>query len=368
MKNYADNYSTEVKPAKELKALLKWAGGKTTEFKHICKMMVEIYGRYIEPFAGGAGVCFAHAQNLRGIPIYLNDKCADLMDFYQCVKLCVFNDEFVEYGKLWVALAVYAAEVHEAIKRFYQSVEILQSADIPEIPEPWEFAVNAYILVSLRDKIKRIKAIEAKENIKFDDEQLLEHTETAIRAAVYMFFRAITNDEQDSRIPRTVAWFFVREFSYCAMFRFNSKGKLNVPYGGTSYNRKNILAKIEQINSRHTSDFLSQMQFSNMDFSDFFDKIAITADDFLFLDPPYDSKFSDYDNNAFGKQEHQRLRDFMLTTPARWMLVIARTDFVHELYGTIPGVRVSTFDKKYQTNIKNRGNRDAQHIIYTNYG
>ena len=89
--------------------------------------------------------------------------------------------------------------------------------------------------------------------------------------------------------------------------------------------------------------------------------------DFVFLDPPYDSEFSTYAQNEFSRLDHIRLANYLLNVcPARWMLIIKNTDFIHTLYNH-PGINIKAFDKTYQVSFMNRNDRAAQHLLITNY-
>jgi DNA adenine methylase len=78
------------------------------------------------------------------------------------------------------------------------------------------------------------------------------------------------------------------------MFRYNAKGEFNIPYGGMSYNDKNFVAKVNSMFSKETAKAFQGTQIYNLDFADFLTKIVPSEDDFMFLDPPYDTDFSDY--------------------------------------------------------------------------
>ena len=54
--------------------------------------------------------------------------------------------------------------------------------------------------------------------------------------------------------------------------------------------------------------------------------------------------------------------------PAKWMLVIAATDFVRETYAAVPEARTVEFGKTYQGHILNRNDRGAVYLMITNYG
>ncbi|MCM1029611.1 MAG: DNA adenine methylase [Pseudoflavonifractor sp.] len=70
-----------------------------------------------------------------------------------------------------------------------------------------------------------------------------------------------------------------------------------------------------------------------MDFEEFLDVTDPGQDDFIFLDPPYDSEFSTYAQNAFTRDDQERLANYLLTKcRAKWMMIIKNTDFIYNLY------------------------------------
>ena len=103
-----------------------------------------------------------------------------------------------------------------------------------------------------------------------------------------------------------------------------------------------------------------------MDFADFFLKRRPESGDFIFVDPPYDSEFSEYGNGRFGHDYHRILAQFLLETPANWMLVIKSTKFMLDLYAD-KGLTIRAASKKYVWTIKERNVRDAIHLMITNY-
>ena len=48
------------------------------------------------------------------------------------------------------------------------------------------------------------------------------------------------------------------------------------------------------------------------------------------------------------------------------MLIIKNTDFIYDLYNQ-DGFFIKSFDKKYLVSIKNRNEKDVEHLIITNY-
>ena len=104
----------------------------------------------------------------------------------------------------------------------------------------------------------------------------------------------------------------------------------------------------------------------NLDFEDFCNKINLTENDFIFLDPPYDTEFSTYAQNDFNKNDQIRLFNYLKRTKAKFMLIIKNTEFIYNLYKG-NGFYISTFDKKYLVSIQNRNKKDVEHLLITNY-
>ncbi|WP_180370686.1 DNA adenine methylase [Streptobacillus notomytis] len=77
---------------------------------------------------------------------------------------------------------------------------------------------------------------------------------------------------------------------------------------------------------------LKRTVIGNEDFEIFFKNNKPKKHDFIFLDPPYDTEFSTYDNNPFVLEDQIRLRNFCKKTKANFMLIIKETDFILELY------------------------------------
>ena len=91
----------------------------------------------------------------------------------------------------------------------------------------------------------------------------------------------------------------------------------------------------------------------------------LTPQDFLFLDPPYDTEFSDYEGRAFGQEDQRQLADFLRTTHASFILVIKNTPFIQSLYQD--GFHIRAFDNSYAYNVKSRNNRNVEPRIIANF-
>lgn len=103
-----------------------------------------------------------------------------------------------------------------------------------------------------------------------------------------------------------------------------------------------------------------------MDFEKFIKTQKFDENDFIFVDPPYDSEFSEYDKNAFSRDDQTRLAICLSELKCKVMVVIKNTNFIEDLYLKL-GFKIQAFDKKYSVNFMNRNIRDVEHLIITNY-
>lgn len=373
---------------KKLRPIIKWTGGKYDEFAFFADY-IPTFDRYVEPFFGGGGVFFALQPSGKS---FINDKSVDLINFYKQISTTAFKTELFKYATAWDELAIINTKLWISCSISFKSYinSETEHSDLTEILEPQlseilksksifnenEFIVDPILfkknlLASIADKARRINRICEKEDRQFNEEELKAHFETGIRSGAYLFFRKLLNLQYNKAITLNSAkaaanWYFVREFCYGAMFRFNAKGEFNIPYGGIAYNKKNFRQKAENIFDDAVIKLFNNSEIYNLDFENFLNKIKLKSTDFIFLDPPYDSEFSEYDQNAFTQSDQQRLAKFLIKSKAKWMVVIKETDFIREIY-THPKVKIVTFSKSYTYNVRGRNDRAATHLVITNY-
>ena len=185
-----------------------------------------------------------------------------------------------------------------------------------------------------------------------------------------MHFRHIYNNTKKYKINnafKSAIFLFIRNFAYSGMFRYNANGEFNVPYGGIAYNRKNLQKKVDYLKTNELKSLLDNTTIENEDFEVFFEKHEPSKDDFVFLDPPYDSEFSTYAKNEFTRKDQERLANYLINKcKANWMLIIKNTDFIFDLYNN-KGLNVQSFDKTYLVSFMNRNDKNVEHLLITNY-
>lgn len=364
----------------DLSPVVKWAGGKEQELKYILPNVPSNFVRFIEPFVGGGAVYFS----MKNKNMLINDKSVELTSLYNNIKYK--NKSFVSnlqsLQDAWVGLENILDNNIEFFNTLYSKYK-LNKIDKDKLIINIEHFINnnkigfknllnsnllkhhdifeKELLRNVSAKLIRMKDLEDKKG-NLPEKDIYDNFECGLKGSFYMFIRALYNQYDNSEY-----FYFIREYCYSSMFRYNSNGEFNVPYGGISYNRKNFQRKIDYIKSKELQTHFVNTDIYNLDFEEFLDEIKLTKNDFIFLDPPYDTDFSSYVNNTFDKQDQERLADYLINKcPAKFMLVIKNTDFISDLYNN-KGLYITSFDKTYMVSFKGRNNRDCEHLLITNY-
>ena len=319
-----------------MKTILKWPGGKEKELPIIRKYSPIYSGRFIEPFVGGGAVFFDTNTKYSCI----NDKSTELINLYTCVR--EKNKELIKHLQLeaneFNSLGYFVDEHSTEILDLYLS-KLSIDEYISNHNEFFSSFAEGYTNIFLK---------ELKKNL----------TNKISRSAKL--------EKELSKGRQAAVFFFIREFCYSSMFRYNAKGEFNVPYGGISYNRKDFKKKIDYLFSNEMISKLANTDIHCEDFEPFINNLNLTEDDFIFLDPPYDSDFSTYAQNEFGREDQKRLCECLKRTPAKILLIIKNTDFIYNLYNN-EHFNITSFDKKYIVSFMNRNDKDVEHLVITNY-
>lgn len=138
-----------------------------------------------------------------------------------------------------------------------------------------------------------------------------------------------------SPVQRASRIIFLNKTCFNGLFRVNSQGHFNVPYG--NYKNPNI---INEIVIRAISRYLntSDIALTNLDFAEAV-KLAKRGD-VIYFDPPYDpisdtSSFTGYNLDKFDRDEQRRLKSVFDELTARGCKVLlsnSSTEFIESLY------------------------------------
>lgn len=178
-----------------------------------------------------------------------------------------------------------------------------------------------------------------------------------------------TIDEVD--VDRAARIIYLNKTCFNGLFRVNSRGQFNVPYG--NYSNPSI-ADTSLIKA--VSAYLNQANVSIMK-GDFETAVETAKEkDFIYFDPPYHpisktSSFTGYSINGFGEKEQERLRDTCNQLSDRGCHVLisnSNAGLIRELYDDDP--RYEIVDVRASRSINALGSKRgkiSEVLIYNKY-
>jgi len=188
---------------------------------------------------------------------------------------------------------------------------------------------------------------------------------------IYKLMKKYPNDEEtyyfirdefeaSNDLEKAFKFYYLRKTCYRGMLRYNKEGKFNIPFG--RYKKINY----EDILKKEYEELLKNTIIENTSFERIFEKYN-NSDNFVFLDPPYDSVFKNYGFGNFDRNKHLELFDYFTKTKNKCLLVIGFSDFIYDLYKDFVVYR---YKKKYAFRLREGridDKIDNTHLIITNY-
>lgn len=283
--------------------LLKWAGGKSQLLAQLGPYFPQRYDRLIEPFIGGAAVYF-HLQPPRAI---LADINPELVNFYRVVR------DLPE--RLMAAIDALAAHPGHADDpgAVYYEIRSHQPVDLPA---------------------ERLDA---------------DGIPTADEDRIWVAARTL----------------YLNKTGFNGLFRVNSKGYFNVPWG-----RRARLPKLyDQDEILNASRLLTGAEILLADFGVVLDRAR--PGDFVYLDPPYHpvsatASFTSYTRLDFPPEEQQRLADWLHSLDQRgvaFLLNNSDTPFTRQIYADFQ-IDIAQAKRMINSNASKRG--AVNELIVTN--
>jgi DNA adenine methylase len=298
------------------KPILKWAGGKSQLIEKITKSLPDelLTGkliRYAEPFIGGGAIFFHIAQNYPVQEAYISDQNHELVVLYTSIQKQVEN-----------------------------VIQLLSSIQ-----------ANYFCLSPEQQK-------EYFYNTRQD----------------YNRKHRTTNYEEFAGgwIERTAQMIFLNRTCYNGLFRVNSKGEFNVPFG--DYKNPRIC---DEENLKAVSQVLRDTIIKLADFTEC--ESFVDKNTFVYFDPPYrpiskTASFTAYSKNSFDDKEQTRLAGFFReldTKGAKLMLsnsdpknINPEDDFFDCLYA---GYNIQRVSASRMINSKASKRGSIYELLITNY-
>lgn len=190
---------------------------------------------------------------------------------------------------------------------------------------------NAYISDMNEELINLYQVV--RDNV---DELITDLQKHDISKEYFMEIRNIDRTEEYqnwSNIQKASRFIYLNRTCFNGMYRVNSKGEFNVPFG--HYKNPRILDENNLINC---SNLLQRTEIKHADFSEILKKVK--KDDFVYFDPPYvplseTSSFTSYTKDGFDMDMQLSLRDVcdeLDSMGVKFLLSNSDTQFVNELY------------------------------------
>lgn len=175
--------------------------------------------------------------------------------------------------------------------------------------------------------------------------------------------------EMKTNVERASRFIYLNKTCFNGLFRVNSHGQFNVPYG--NYKKPNIVNKEVLLAD---SKFFNKPNIKILN-EDFEASVkSARRGDFIYFDPPYaplnDSKnFVGYTLNGFGYKEQERLRDLFVALDKKGcyiMLSNSSSEAIHELYSDYKDT-TQIIGVNRNINSKGDGRGKVDEVLIMNY-
>lgn len=168
-----------------------------------------------------------------------------------------------------------------------------------------------------------------------------------------------------SNVERASRFIYLNRTCFNGMYRVNSKGEFNVPFG--NYKNPRI---IDENNLLNCSELLKKTEIKCADFSEILNKVQ--KGDFVYFDPPYvplneTSSFTSYTKDGFDIDMQFKLRDVcdeLDSMGVKFMLSNSDTKLVNELYANY---KIKKVFASRQINANADGRGKISEVLVRNY-
>lgn len=181
----------------------------------------------------------------------------------------------------------------------------------------------------------------------------------------FLKLRAMFNSGNAAEIKTSSLLFVLNKLCFNGLYRENSKGEFNVPFG-----QKKQFPAIDLEGFRDVSFLLKGATILAADFED--SLVKAKAGDFAYLDPPYipvsiSSSFTSYSTGGFNLDSQKRLAKVMHTMSqngVRVMLSNSATDVTKEIFKGLRQVEISA---PRMVSAKSSGRGSITELVIMNY-
>lgn len=369
------NLFDKTNAASGLSLIVTRAGSKKRELKPWILPNLPKYDRYFEPFVGGGSVF----MGLNANEYFINDFSSDLVSIYKNISKS--DDRFFtcieKIDQSLLKADDFFKEKENELVDMYSKFYYDEDLEIGHMVEKWCYRTKAEIYDIVRDVasvepnlfLNGVKSSLTKKFISLKKQGIIipsvvdRDIRYSIKAAQFRYYRHIYNNQEITKTDdalHVALFFYILQFQYQGKEDYNKKGEFTSSYGGQT--DKRLYGKLNYFRSASVKAHFENTRIYNLDFEEFLKTTNPTKDDFIFLDPPYDETFSSYGNHDFGREDHIRLANYLLTEcKAKWMMIIKDTDFIYNLYNK-SGIYIDAYNYQYKIN-----KDGVTHLLITNY-
>ena len=175
------------------------------------------------------------------------------------------------------------------------------------------------------------------------------------------------NHDKLTDVEEAALFLYFNKTAFNGLYRVNSKGEFNVPFG--SYKNPTIVPK-ERI--RQASKVLQNVEILNKDFSYVVE--YSTEGDLCYFDPPYapvsdTAYFTSYSSKGFNFQEQERLRDVCVELDNKGVFFVLSNSYVEpiiELFQEFENFRIEIVQARRAISSKASTRGPINEILVTN--
>jgi len=211
------------------------------------------------------------------------------------------------------------------------------------------------------------KLVELYRTIQQDVEAVIDALQPHHNDSDYYYSVRAQDPAELTAVQRAARLIFLNKTCYNGLYRENSKGEFNVPFG--RYKRPNIC---DEPRLRAASRALQGVSLRAADFEEIL--AAAQPGDFIYLDPPYaplsaTSNFTSYSKHGFSGEDQRRLAETFHELTARGckvMLSNSSAPLIYDLYDE-RGYRLIPIQARRNINSKAHKRGPVKELLILNY-
>ena len=204
--------------------------------------------------------------------------------------------------------------------------------------------------------------------IKSDVENLIKLLKKHKLDKEYFLKMRSQNPEKLSALKVASRFIFLNRTCFNGMYRVNSKGGFNVPFG--KYTNPLIC---DEVNLRKASKALKNVDIKRQDYKEVLKEAK--KGDFIYFDPPYypvskTASFTSYTSEAFLEKEQTELRNTFVELHKRGCFVMlsnSDTPFINTIYSEPRGLRITKVEAGRAINSDATKRGKITEVLVTNY-